>query len=686
MAKREVVRGNQTYWGSTVIPSRLVAAYRARVFNRVRLPVAAYALGCAALAVPTVAVIAQDAQQVRRFADVGMSPDGQHLAWIGPTRSGQSGGDGSVVLLDRGGTGASSTVALPAADSESASALAWSADSRQLAMLASTNGGSPALYVVPAAGGTARRVATVPGSVHELQFSPDGTRIAFLYSSPAEEANGPTAATPRDTGTIDSHIDRQHLALIDVASGTLRSISPADLYIYEFDWAPDSKKFVVSAAHGSGNNNWWVARLYGMDAQSGALHEIAKPATQIAEPRWSPDGTQIAYIGGLMSDQGQTGGDLYVIPSAGGEARDVTPGTTVSVASFSWRGENSLIVTSWAQGATQVATLDTRMGRLAPVWSADEYVTQGTGSSVPTVSATSDGSHIAVVRESLNSAPEVWAGPVGHLTQLTHVNDGVTAKAGKGVSVRWRSDAFNVQGFLIYPQTFDPQRKYPMVVYVHGGPSSATRPSYLAAPSEQAALSRAGYFVFMPNPRGSYGQGEAFTRANVKDFGHGDLRDIMAGVDTVIARFPVDGNRLGIKGWSYGGFMTMWAVTQTNRFRAAVAGAGLSNWLSYTGENGISEWMVPFFGATAYEDKAVYAKSSPINFIDRARTPTLVVVGERDAECPSPQSFEFWRGLQHAGVKTQLIVYPDEGHSFHIPEHRQDLLQRTVGWFDTYLK
>ena len=149
----------------------------------------------------------------------------------------------------------------------------------------------------------------------------------------------------------------------------------------------------------------------------------------------------------------------------------------------------------------------------------------------------------------------------------------------------------------------------------------------------------------MPNPRGSYGQGEKFTQANVKDFGYGDLRDILAGVDVLEKRFPIDNDREGITGWSYGGFMTMFAVTQTTRFKAAVAGAGISNWQSYYGENSIDQWMVPFFGATVYDDPAVYAKSSAINFIKQAKTPTLVVVGDRDGECPAPQSFEFWHAL-----------------------------------------
>jgi dipeptidyl aminopeptidase/acylaminoacyl peptidase len=148
----------------------------------------------------------------------------------------------------------------------------------------------------------------------------------------------------------------------------------------------------------------------------------------------------------------------------------------------------------------------------------------------------------------------------------------------------------------------------------------------------------------------------------------------------------VDSARVGITGWSYGGYMTMWTVTQTGRFRAAVAGAGISNWLSYTGENGIAEWMLPYFGATAYDDPAVYAKSSPINFIRQAHTPTLIVVGERDVECPAPQSYEFWRGLVRNKVPTQLVVYPDEGHHISDPAHQRDIQERMIRWFDQYLK
>jgi len=619
---------------------------------------------------------------VRRFTHVALSPNGKRVAWIGPGPS----ADRSVQVVSL--TDAAfhpSALAVSEADSASESELAWAPDNARLAVFGTANHGSAALWIFDSSGAARRKV--IPGALHDIRWSPDGTRIAALYSSPEEQANSPVAATPRDTGVMDSHIDRQHLAIIDPASGEMKVIGAPDVYVYEYDWAPDGAHFVVTQARGSGNNNWWVAKLSAMDASSGELRQIAAPKHQIASPRWSPDGSTIAYIGGLMSDQGVTGGDLFVVPAAGGVPRNVTPRLKSSIASFSWTGPREVLTVGYAQGSSQVATIDTKTGTPTVAWTGDEHLSIGTNSGVAGVSPSANGEVMAAVHESFAGAPDVWITTSGTHRQLTHFNSAVTSALGKAVSVKWKSDSFNVQGFLVYPSEFDSTKKYPMIVQVHGGPSSSVKPLFYAPDSYEALESQAGYFVFLPNPRGSYGQGEAFTRANIKDFGHGDLKDVMAGVDEVLKKYPmIDGKRMGLRGWSYGGFMTMWAVTQTNRFKAAVAGAGISNWLSYTGENGISEWMVPFFGATAYENKLVYDKSSPINFISRAKTPTLVVVGERDAECPAPQSIEFWRGLQHVGVPTQLVIYPDEGHGFVQPDHVRDVRERTVKWMDAYLK
>jgi dipeptidyl aminopeptidase/acylaminoacyl peptidase len=223
-----------------------------------------------------------------------------------------------------------------------------------------------------------------------------------------------------------------------------------------------------------------------------------------------------------------------------------------------------------------------------------------------------------------------------------------------------------------------------MVTIVHGGPSAETVPSF--GSRNVSALSSQGYFVFMPNPRGSYGQGEAFTRANVKDFGYGDWRDDLAGIDAALKAAPIDPNRLGLMGWSYGGYMAMWGETQTARFKAIVAGAGIVSWQSYYGQNKIDQWMIPFFGASVYADPAVYAKSSPITFILHSKTPVLILQGERDEEVPAPQAFEFWHAMETLGVPTKLVVYADEGHAIRQIGNQVDVLTQTVAWFNRYLR
>jgi len=411
---------------------------------------------------------------------------------------------------------------------------------------------------------------------------------------------------------------------------------------------------------------------------AGPLHGL-----QIALPRFSPDGKQIAFIGGLMSDQGSTGGDIYLLPASGGEPKDLTPKRPASPAWLAWRSDHTLLVTEHAAGKSHITDIDSVTGKDDPAISITLPDTIGAGTEVLSLSLATHSSNIAVVRSSFEHAPEIWTGPVADLKQLTHLNDSMHPSWGKAESIEYANDGFHIQGWLLYPADYDPAKHYPLIVSVHGGPSGSIGPRWPSVGYGAAPFSALGYFVFMPNPRGSFGEGEKFTQANVKDFGYGDLRDILAGVDLLEKRFPIDKNREGITGWSYGGFMTMFAVTQTHRFKAAVAGAGISNWQSYYGENSIDQWMIPFFGASVYDDPAIYAKSSAISFIKNAKTSTLVVVGDRDGECPAPQSFEFWHALRAERVKTQLVVYPDEGHHFVDREHQRDVLRRALEWFET---
>ncbi|MGB8775177.1 MAG: prolyl oligopeptidase family serine peptidase, partial [Terriglobales bacterium] len=391
----------------------------------------------------------------------------------------------------------------------------------------------------------------------------------------------------------------------------------------------------------------------------------------------------------LMSDEGITGGDIVVVPIDGagagagaGAARNITPNLKASPSSLAWTSPDRILFSANVDGNSGFGSVSVTGGEVQILWTGEELAAAISDAWGPGASFSRDGMITAVVRQSADTAPEVWAGRIGKWKQVTHVNGGVQSSWGAMHNIHWMNGGTRVQGWLMLPKDYAPGKTYPLVVSVHGGPSWACASRWDEGIT--AGASAMGYFVLCPNPRGSYGQGEAFTQANLKDFGGGDFRDIMAGIDAVSKEYPIDAKRIGIRGHSYGGYMTMWAETQTERFAAAVAGAGLSDWLSYYGLNDIDEWMIPFFGASVYDDPAVYAKSDPMHFVKAVKTPTLILVGDRDGEVPMEQSVEWWHALKTMKVPTRLVVYPNEGHLFVKPADARDYTLRTLEWFDEW--
>ena len=624
---------------------------------------------------------------VRQFQQAAISPDGSRVAYVealaGPGKS-------AIYVASLRPT-AAARIRITAGDGKTAHdehGLVWSPDGKQIAFLSDHEKKEQLqLYVAPAGGGPAKQLTHLTGFLQGPTWSPDAQRLAVLFTENAPRSAGPLEPVTPDAGVVQSKIYEQRIAIVDPLSGGVRQVSPADFYVYEYDWSPDGRSFAVTASRGAGDDNWWIAKLYTVSAETGEMRAIHTPAIQqqLAVPRWAPDGKSIVFIGGIMSDEGSTGGEIYQVPAEGGAARSLTPAMKSSASHLTWpRASKQLYFVEHFDGGSAISQLDPATGQTERLWRGDETVLPPFDDSG--VALTADGKSAAVVRSSWQQAPEVWAGRLGDWRQITHENSTHKPLWGEAKSLHWASDGFQVQGWLIYPRDFNASRQYPMVVAIHGGPASSLKPAWPRPGFNPVLLSQQGYFVFLPNARGSYGQGEPFTLANVKDFGGGDLRDILAGVDEALKQAPIDPKRLGVTGWSYGGFMTMWTVTQTGRFQAAVAGAGIANWKSYYGENSIDQWMLPYFGASVYDDPAVYAKSSPIDFIKQVKTPTLVVVGDRDGECPPAQSYEFWHALKALGVKTQLVIYPNEGHMFHKPEHQKDVLARTVAWFNENLR
>jgi len=615
------------------------------------------------------AAILDSMPRAKRIDQASISPDGTQVAYIIA---------GELAIIPAAG-GTPHPIAVDG--KLSLRDVSWSADSKQIAFIADQDNAIPAAQIWTSSldGTPPVKRADVRGYAASPAFSPDGSKLALLFIEGIPRFAGPLQPMTPLSGVIGNQIYEQRLTIIDLSTNTLAQVTPPDIYVYEYDWTPDSQNWFATAAHGSGDANWYIAKLYGINARSGEMREIYAPKWQIAEPRISPDGKYVAFIEGLMSDEGVTGGEIYVVPTVGGTARNLTPKISSSPSSMAWTGPDRIIFAQNADGLSGLASVSASGGAARTIWTGEEFI--GTTPS-PSASFSSDGNATAVVRQSANTPPEVWAGPIGKWTQLTTVNAGIKPAWGEMRNFHWTNAGMQLEGWLMLPKDYTPGKTYPLIVNVHGGPSSACASRWDSR--TMGSESAMGYFAFCPNPRGSYGQGEAFTRGNVKDFGGGDYRDIMAGVDAITKQYPIDPKLLGLRGHSYGGYMTMWAETQTNRFAAAVAGAGLSDWLSYYGVNDIDEWMIPFFGASVYDDPAVYAKSDPMHFVKAVKTPTLILVGDRDGEVPMEQSVEWWHALAALKVPTQLVVYSDEGHMFIKPADARDYVVRSLEWFDEW--
>src|SRR5580698_1823355 len=428
---------------------------------------AAFARAAAASPEPSMRVVLSASYAVRSLSSVNLSRDGRFVAWQESGRDPQhplTSEQTSLLYVARTRGGARTPLTAGVSASPDEESPVWSPNGRSIAFLSDAR--SPRqmqLFVADARTFSVRQIGNLDGDVAHPAWSPDGRSIAVLYISNAHRLAGALAPGARDVGVIGDVTDEQRLAVIDVATGALHFATPPDTYVYEYDWSPEGRHFALTYAKGNGDNNWWVAHLARVDATGGALHDLFAPAFQLNDPQWSPDGLQIAVIGGVMSDFGSTGGDLYLVDASTGDARDATPNAAFSVQSLHWNDASNLDLDVHVDGAMRL--LRWSVATNSPQWLTNRDEALWSWSSARS------GSVLAAVRTSFDDPPELWAGTPGALRQITHANAHAVRLYGKAVSLHWTSGGYTVQGWLIYPLDFDASRRYPMVTMIHGGPS-----------------------------------------------------------------------------------------------------------------------------------------------------------------------------------------------------------------------
>jgi dipeptidyl aminopeptidase/acylaminoacyl peptidase len=553
----------------------------------------------------------------------------------------------------------------------------WSPAGGWLAFL-SNRGEHTELWRMALDGGEAVRVADLKTDVQGFEWSPDGRQIAVIASEPKPEAEEKREKEKDDARVVDVDDHPACLWRVDVESGKVERLTSPPWRIAEVQWAPAGDRLYVVATDRPAFDQF-TDRIFAVDAKSGKMDPLATPRGPFGSLRISPDGRALAYVG--SRNDGPSPHDLFLQPLDGSAARNLTgAGLDRPIIDFAFRDASHLLALVEVGFGSRFYGIS--LGAPANLPKIEPQPELATPSE--DFDLLPDGG-LALIAERTAEPAEVWLAASGHAPEkVTKLNESAAAlPVIAPESARYASfDGKEIEGEILKPASWTAGRRLPLVVLVHGGPTGAWRDRF---ESWGQLLAARGFVVFYPNPRGSSGYGNAFLESNRADWGGGDFKDIMAGVDALVKRGLADPDRLGIGGWSYGGYMSAWAITQTPRFKAAVAGAGLSDLASEFGTEQGSAYDEWFYGLP-YEHLDRFQKSSPITHIKNAKTPTLILQGEADTTDPVGQSQQLYHALKRYGVTAELVLYPREGHGLREEKHLLDRLNRLVAWYEKYLK
>ena len=638
----------------------------------------------------------------RSITQTALSPDGKYVAYV--VRTPLMEGEKSEYQQQIWVAASDGSFNYPYTRGESSSyAPAFSPDGTQLAFLSNRDDKKPQLFVMRLMGGEPEQITHIEKGVRSFQWSPDGSQFAFTSTDPDTEEEKTAKKEKTDVILVDKNFKYSHLYTISVEAEKeekreTQRLTQGDFHVTAFDWAPDGSELAFSHAPTTNiNDNFMEADISRVPADSGAIEEVVKQPGPDRNPHYSPDGKVIAFesVGGKAQPIGLA--DVYLVSPEGGQIQALphTPNRTANILDWAPDGENILTAEPYKTSTVAISI------PVGPYELKDQENISNPDESTPQIMGSTEGTHgafsinaqgkMAYTYESWDTPEEVFlANEQGMPAQkLSEVNSEVTIPSmGRTELISWKSshDGMEIEGLLTYPIDYQEGNKYPIILQVHGGPAGVFTKSFTGGPSIYLTqyFAQKGYFILRPNPRGSTGYGKDFRFANFQDWGYGDYEDLVSGVDHVIEKGMAYENQQYLMGWSYGGYMTSFAVTRTDRFKAASMGAGLPNLVSMVTTTDIPDYLAAHMGGEFFEDYETYEKHSAIYHIKNVKTPTQVIHGQNDLRVPFTQGQEFYVALKRMGVPTEMIVYPRTPHGPREPKFLIDVSQRILTWFEKH--
>ena len=559
----------------------------------------------------------------------------------------------------------------------------WAPDGSRFAFLSARRGGKAQLFVMSPFWGEAGRLTEVKSGVDDFRWGPRGRWIAFTSKDTLTEQQERRRESGDDAKVWMETEQKRHLWLVNVDTRQIRRLTRGPFNVLEFAWSPDGKEIAFTSARFRVAEAESASELRVVDVAAGSVRHLLPGEVGFRGIRWSPDGRKLAVI----NTRGAKRGDIlrkpniFLLNRDGSGVRNLTADFPWDVSGFCWSpdGRQLLILGAYR--------LSSHFYRYSLAGGRAQRISEGAFTR-RSFSLSGDGRRVAFLRTDPQHPAEVFVASLAQPyreDRLTDFTAALWAKAlGRTEVLRWKSaDGTEIEGLLVKPPDYEEGLHYPLIVMPHGGPAGHYSLSFHSLAQLYAAR---GYLVLLPNVRGSSGYGQAFLRANIGDLGGGDFQDLMSGVDELVRRGVADPDRLGIWGWSYGGYMAAWAVSQTDRFKAAVVGAAVTDWFSVYGHDDIQYDVEEYFRGTPYDRPELVAERSPMTYVKRVKTPTLILHGEKDFRDPLPQAQNFYLALKKRGVEVQFVVYPREGHGIREFSHRKDMLRRSLEWMDDHLE